>query len=549
MAYQLLGVIAFRKGDLEAAIELFSAVIANDPSNWDGYNNLGNVLCDAGRDLEAVDRLRRAVELNPGLSAAHSNLCRALASVGQIEEALEAGKQAVALDPQRPEPYLNLGTALLDCGAVREAVEYYGKAMELAPGDRNAQSNQLMALQYSADRSSQELYEAALAWGRSMPAQRPWPLHTDPEPERLKIGYVSGDLRTHPVGYAMEPILRDHDRSRVEVFCYTNAAGEDEVSARLKAHSDAWRKIAGLDDLGAAEQIRADGIHVLVDLSGHTAQNRLGVFALKPAPVQATWLGYFATTGLSQMDFILRDEPQIPAGERAYYVEQVWPLKGGGFSFDAGPEALPISLVPAKRKGHITFGCFNTLAKISGPSIQAWAAILHAVPGSVLMLNRKPFKDQAVRSLFERAFANHGIGAERLRLGASSGREAYFKLYEEVDIMLDTFPFNGGSTTYEALWMGVPVVSHRWDRMVGHFGESILAGCGHPEWIARKESEMVRIAMSLAGGLGRLEVLRRTLREELASSALCRSDICVRGLEEAYFGMWESVGKAEGKAA
>jgi predicted O-linked N-acetylglucosamine transferase (SPINDLY family) len=550
IACQLLGVVAFRAGDYQTAIDRFSEVVRGDPTNADALNNLGQVLCHAGCPTEAIEWLDKAILVSPNNPHAFCNLSRALAGVGRMEDALEAGKRAVALDPQFPEAYLNVGTVLFECGAVREAIDTYGHVLSLRSGDHLAWSNYLMALQYSSEHSAKDLFEAALAWGRSMPGPLPWRRPDEDGARRLKIGYVSGDFRAHSVGFAMEPILRGHDRSRVEIFCYSNSPIEDDHTATLRGLSDHWRAILAVDDRNAAELVHADGIDVLVDLSGHTFHNRLGVFALKPVPVQATWLGYFGTTGLSQIDFILRDQPQVPSAEHSNYVEGVWPLTDAAYGFDAGPEAPEVSPLPAVRNGHVTFGCFNNLAKVSGRCIQAWAAVLHAVPGSVLMLNRKPLGDPSVQRLFARAFATHGIGENRLRMGASKGRADYFRLYEEVDIMLDTFPFNGGTTTYEALWMGVPVISHRWDRMVGHFGESILVPCGHPEWVARKESDLIRIAVGLASDVRRLEVLRRGLREELAHSRLCRAGDCANGLEDAYFGMWDQRSRtAQGAAA
>jgi len=291
---------------------------------------------------------------------------------------------------------------------------------------------------------------------------------------------------------------------------------------------------ASVGSVDAASLIRSDRIDVLVDLSGHTAGSRLGVFALRAAPVQVTWMGYFATTGLAAMDYILRDPEQIPAGEEWQYTEKLWPLHSGAFSFDLS--SVPVGCSPGG-EGPIRFGNFNNLAKISEESLRAWAQVLKAVPDSILLLARKAYRCQSVQDRIGRSFSSFGVDPGRLRFLSTFGGVAYFELYDQVDIVLDTFPFNGGTTTYEALARGVPVVAHRWDRMAGHFAESILSKCGCSDWVASDLDEFVSIAAGLAGSRERLAVLRRELRGRLAESGLCSSKACASELEDAFFAM------------
>ena len=547
-ARQVLGIVAGQKGDLQSACDHFAHVVALDPRNADAHGNLAEALSRLDRSADSLAVFRRALALAPGSLNARVNCSLALIEQGLYGEAVETAGAALGLDPRCPQALQNLSLAQWGSGHVEEAIATLRRAVELDPGNGPAWSNLLMILQYSAAHSEEDLLTAARAWGRTMDRRRVGPLAREmPEPARLRVGYASGDLRDHPVGHGIERILSGHDPARVEVFLYATNAVEDAVTDRLKRHAKGWRNLAGLDDETAARRIAADSVHVLVDLSGHTAHHRLGVFAHRPAPVQATWLGYFATTGLPQMDYVLRDPAQIPPEEARFYTERVWTLEDAAFGYRPHPDCPDLTPLPAHQKGHVTFGCFANPAKISGGAIAAWARVLHGVPGSRMILDRKGLDDPLGRDRVLSLFSRHGIGPDRLDLGASQGHLAYMARYAEVDVVLDTFPCNGATTTYEALWMGVPVVSRRWRRMVGHFAESILGPCGHGDWVVGDVDGYVAAALALAGDLDRLSSLRASLRGELASSPLCQADDCARCLERAYEGMWREARGPEGE--
>ena len=538
MLWQVRGVAAYQRNDLPAARDHFARVVALDPENMDGQNNLAEALKRLARFGDAIPVYERALALAPDNPTTLVNYSNALLEHGRHGDAAHAARKALDLKPDWIPALQNLSLALWASGHVAEAIRIVERAVEIEPEGRAA-SNLLMFLQYSDAHAEDRLLEAAQRWGARHADERPRPDHT--APARLRIGYVSSDLREHPVGYAMEKVVAGHDRARVEVFLYTTATAQDRVSERLRGSADAWRDLAGLDAEAAAHRIEQDGIHVLIDLSGHTAHHRLDLFTRRPAPVQASWLGYFATTGLPQMDFVLRDRAQIPPHEARYYTERVWPIENASFGYEPVAGLPDVAPLPALKNGYVTFGLFANPAKVSDAAIAAWAGVLHRVPGSRMILDRKGLDDPLAADRIRAGFTRHGIDAARLSFGASRGHLAYMARYAEVDVVLDTFPCNGATTTYEALWMGVPVVSRRWGRMVGHFAESILTPLGYGAWVADDEAGYVERAVILAADLGGLATLRASLRERLAASSLCRADDCARGLEDAYEGMVEAV--------
>ena len=538
MLWQIRGVAAYQRDDLPAARDYFARGVTLDPENEDGQNNLAEALKQLARFGESIPVYERALALNPANSTTLVNYSNALLENGRHGDAVLAARQALEFKPDWVPALQNLSLALWASGHVGEAIRIVGRAVELEPEGRVA-SNLLMFLQYSAEHTEDALYDAARSWGaRHQNARTKRKVST---PVRLRIGYVSSDLRDHPVGYQIEKVVAGHDRARVEVFLYATAGVQDAVTERLRKSADGWRDLTALDAEAAARRIEDDGIHVLIDLSGHTAHHRLDIFARRPAPVQASWLGYFATTGLSQIDFVLRDRAQIPPDEAPYYTEKVWPIENASFGYEPNVGCPGLSPLPALENGFVTFGCFANPAKISDATISAWARVLLRTPGSRMILDRKGIDDPLAADRILAEFARHGVGPERLSLGASRGHLAYMARYAEVDVVLDTFPCNGATTTYEALWMGVPVISRRWGRMVGHFAESILEPLGYADWVAHDEDGYVGCAVAMTADLERLASLRASLRSTLAASPLCQAGDCARGLEDAYEGMWRTL--------
>jgi predicted O-linked N-acetylglucosamine transferase (SPINDLY family) len=413
----------------------------------------------------------------------------------------------------------------LEQGKIEEAVAACRQAVKLRPDLGEARSNLAFSLNFVDHISAGEVFETHREWdirhGRPMPDS----VYTNDRSigRRLKIGYVSADFRLHSVAYFLEPLLRSHDRGRLEVFCYSDVSAPDTATAH--------------DAL--ADRIRNDGIDILVDLAGHTSKNRLPVFARKPAPVQVTWLGYPNTTGLDAMDYRLVDAVTDPEGEAdAFASEALVRLPGGFLCYGGRDDAPAPGAAPSLETGFVTFGSFNNLAKLSGATLDVWARLLDRLPSARLLLKGKPFAEAATRAIYLDRLAERGVTADRVELVAWLPEEAHLAVYDRVDIALDPFPYNGTTTTCEALWMGVPVVTLRGDRHAGRVGASLLTQIGLNDLIADSVESYVEAAAALAGDPARLDELRHALRPRMAASRLCDGPAFAREVEGAYRTMW-----------
>ena len=369
------------------------------------------------------------------------------------------------------------------------------------------------------------------------------PLSSDGDPgRRLRVGYVSNNFREHSVAFFVEALLASHDRSKVEIFCYADIMLADEFSGRLRRHSAQWRVITGQSDAQVAELIRQDAIDILVDLAGHTARNRLLVFARKPAPVQVTYLGYCNTTGLSAMDYRFTDAlADSPGTTEHLHTEQLVRLPDCAWCYRP-PDASPaVETPPVLRSGHITFGCFNARPKITGEMLALWARLLLEMPASSLLLKNVGFGEPSARQHTRDLLAKAGIAPERVELvGRVPTLAGHLATYARVDIALDTFPYHGTTTTCEALWMGVPVITLAGRTHASRVGVSLLTTTGLPELVASSPDEYVKIAAALATDVPRLAALRTTLRTRMASSPLMDASRFARNVEAAYRQMWRT---------
>jgi predicted O-linked N-acetylglucosamine transferase (SPINDLY family) len=400
-------------------------------------------------------------------------------------------------------------------------------------------------MHYDPAIGSEMLYEEATQWWQQHGIKKvatSHPVAVSKKFGRIKIGYISPDFREHSVSYFFLPFLEYHNRDSFEIFCYSEVKREDKITHRIKELSDHWRPIAWLRDRAVAEQVRQDGIDILVDLAGHTAENRLLVFAYKPAPVQVTWLGYPNTTGMPVIDYRFTDEIADPPGEADEYHSEILMRLPDGFLCYGPPDDAPgVSGLPTHKNGRITFGSFNNLPKINPQVIGLWSRLLHQVADSRLLLKSKQFADEHVRQRFLDLFSVCGIGAERLRLLPRVASTAgHLALYHQVDIALDPFPYNGTTTTCEALWMGVPVITLRGDRHAGRVGASILTRLGLEEMIAQNEEAYVDIGVALAASMSALENLRSGLRSRMQSSVLCDGRSFARTMENTFQKVWQN---------
>ena len=528
-------------GRLEPAIAQFRQSILLKPDYADAYNNLGNAFKELGQIEPAMENYRHAISLNPQHTGAYNNLAVIFRDRNRINAAEEMVQNALRIQPDYADAYITLGNIRSWQGKPGDAVAMYEKALQLSPDHVMAHSNLLMTMNYLPRYSAQDLLTTAKDWsaqhacrisGSTPPANTP-----DPN-RRLRIGYVSGDFCSHPVGFFTEAVLAHHDKRQHEIFCYYNRSHQDDVTARLRKGADHWRVIAGQSDQDVIAGIRRDGIDILVDLSGHTQGHRLLVFSQRPAPVQLTWMGYFATTGAAGVDYIIADPYVIPPQEECHYSERVERLPHSYLCFTPPDLDIPVAPLPALSQGAVTFGCFNNPAKMTAQVIACWSHLLHTLPDARLHLKYRAFEDDGVVRDFQGSFAAHGIAAERIRFSGVSPRKEYFASHNEIDIGLDPFPFGGCTTTVDALWMGVPVVTLRGDRFAGHMGETIMMNLGQPECVADGVDDYVQKAVALARDLPRLADLRSGLRKKLLNSSLCDGATFTRDLESVYRRLW-----------
>ncbi len=540
-AYVNLGGALHMLGQVDEAIAVYRTLLQHKPQWAQAHIYLGLALNSRGKPGEAAGSFRAALALAPDSAEAHNYLGLALARSDKLDEAIASYREAIRLRPDYADAYNNLGGALAGRGDNNEAVTCHRKAVELKPDFVEAHSALLFAQLLEPDYDGRAAFAECRNWNRlhAEPLKRLIRPHANERaPERrLRIGYVSDDLRDHVTNCFFEPVLEKHDPGQFEIFCYDTFPRPDAVTERLKQLAHHWRPIAGLSDNAAAERIRKDAIDILVDLKGHTDNHRLTVFARKPAPLQVTWLGYPGTTGLAAMDYWITD--RHIADEHMtdqYQSEQLLKLPDFYMVFRPKSGELPVGPLPALKTGHVTFGSFNALAKIGPTVIALWAEVLKAVPGARLMMAAIP-DGQAHARLRER-FGQAGVSEERLILKGRAPHEEFLRLHHEVDIVLDAFPYNGTTTSLHDLWMGLPVVALAGTFHASRVGVSLLTNLGLPELIAQTPADYVRIARDLAADRPRLSALRAGLRERLRASPLMDAARFTRNLEAAYRKIW-----------
>jgi protein O-GlcNAc transferase len=533
------------QGRYEACVEAFQRAIELRPNYAEAHRGMGHGLRRLARYDEAEAAYRRALELKPDDTEICIDLGKVLGEASRYEAALDWFQRALALNPDSDTVINLLAGNLLNMGRHDEAVAAYRSGLALDPdGLFYMHSNLLMMLNYQAGGEPRQMLAEARAFGEKAARRAvPFMQHDNaPDPNRrLRVGLVSGDLGLHPVGFFLQNVLENLDPERLELFAYETTERKDALNQRLRRVVQQWRnaKVVRMTDEELARQIRADHIDILIDLAGHTGKNRLPVFAWKPAPVQVSWLGYFATTGLDSIDYILADRWVWPAGEAAHFVEKPWRLPDAYYCFSPPDEAVEVAPLPAGQTGMVTFGCFNNPNKLNIEVIALWARVLNAVADSQLFLKYKGYEGVTLIRQTSEQFARFGIAPERLRFEGRSPRDEYLAAYHHVDIALDPFPYPGGTTSIEGLWMGVPVLSMRGQRFISHQGETILHNVGLPEWIAADADDYVAKAAAFASDTQALAVLRAGLRERLLASPLCDAPRFARNFEEAMRGMWQ----------
>jgi predicted O-linked N-acetylglucosamine transferase (SPINDLY family) len=536
----LLGVIGLQSGHPESALSLVQRAVDLRPDGAIYRSNLGQVLERLGRFEDAEHAYRTAISLDPECAEAFNNLGRLLQGQDRLGEAESQFLRAIALDPGYAEPHNNIGNLLKDRGDLDGAIAAFRRAIGLRPDLSMLHSNLLLTLHYHADYSPADLAREHGQWAERhilplAPMRKPH--RNDAEPDRrLRIGYVSPDFREHAVARFMLPLLENHDRKQVELFAYADVGRPDSITAQIKARCDHWRDIGTLSDAQLADAVRDDRIDILFDLAAHSGHNRLLAFAHKPAPVQITYLAYCSTTGVDAIDYRLTDRFLDSATEdESHYAERSIRLPRCYWCYAA--PALPAKPFPTRGRppGPPTFGCLNNFAKITDATLRLWTALLQRVPEARLLVYARA---AGHRSRMRRALEQAGLSEARLAFVGRQPLERYLATYRQIDVALDPFPYTGGTTTCDALWMGVPVVTLAGRTAVSRGGATLLSNAGLPELVAHDEAHYVDIAAGLLRDTDRLAAMRRDLRPRLESSPVMDAPRFARDIESVLRDVW-----------
>ena len=541
-AYAMLGIIYGQIGKIrQAEVCLRHAIIVN-PGNIDACINHGLALLSMGLPEQAVTSYKMALHISPDNINALVGLGNAYAMQDQLTHAEASYRQVLVLDPDNKHANGNIANVLAYQGKPEEAVGYYRKALLGKPSNHGMHSNMLLCLHYISRYNPQSIFEEHRQWARNyesgVKAYSEY-ISKNNGNNKLRIGYVTPDLRGHSVAYFIEPLLRAHDRTRFEIYCYVEAKIKDNISEHLWELPDLVCVTANLTDTAVAELIHKDGIDILIDLAGHTENNRLPVFARKPAPIQVTYLGYPDTTGMNSINYRITDYWADPPGEtERFHTEVLLRMNSGFLCFQPPEESPSISQLPALVNGYITFGSFNVLTKITPEMLSIWAKLLGTVESSRLLIKNKQLSDKKLHDRIINIFQEMGIGSERIDLQGKTTKVEHMSMYSKVDIALDTFPYNGTTTTCDTLWMGVPVISMAGKTHVSRVGVSLLTCVGLEEFICTDQDDYVERAIKLSSEIDRLSILRGSLRERMKASSLCDATSFTREFEGLLSSVW-----------
>jgi len=515
------------------AVKAYAEIVAAGGSDFRIHFNYGTALMHCARFEQGRDQFSSALRYRPDSIAALTNLAGAHVNLGNPCSAEEAFRRILALRPDYPTAWVNLGVALADQGRIGEAIEALQRGFDLAPDDPAARNNLLLHLNYACTDGLglADIHQTLCAPSPSLP-RKPMP---DARGRRIRVGYVSNDFRGHSVAYFLVGILATHDRGAFEITCYSLTHAPDRMTANFVRMADHFVDLSTCSDAEAAGRIEADQIDILVDLGGHTSGGRIGIFSFRPAPIQVTYLGYPATTGCPFIDFRMVDALTDPEGSEPFATEQLVRLPAPFLCYTPNAASPDIAPLPALANGHITFGSFNQSAKISDETLDLWSRVLTGVPDSRMFIKARAFADARVCDQFLQRFAERGIDASRLTFsGLIANPQEHLAAYGRVDIALDTFPYHGTTTTCEALWMGVPVITLIGGLHAARVGYTILTAVKLEGLATTSENDFVALAAAFSEDRSQLASLRSHLRMVVANSPLCDRVRFTRGLEDAY---------------
>jgi len=539
LAHNNLANVFNQQGKFEEARRHFEAALYINPNNAVAHNNYGNMLILLGRVEEAISHFEFALAENNHYEMALNNLGNALSHQGRVEEAMQKFKEVLADSPNNVEASNNLGNLYKEQGLIEAALEAYSHALD-SPA---VFGNWMYTEQFLPNITQERLYETHSQWDEKFaaPFRTEWGnysnnLHPD---KKLTLGFVSGDFRIHPVGFFIIRVLEKLSQDN-NVICYANQYVDDDFTQRFKKTCAAWRNIYGLNHQQVAEQIRQDQVDILFDLTGHNAGNRLLVFARKPAPIQITWAGYMATTGVQAMDYLIGDPYETPIDCDAYYTEKIIRMPHSFICYEPYPDMPEPNLLPALKNGYVTFGSFNILAKITPMVVETWAKILKALPDSKLVLKASGFNCDKTKQRYLDMFETHGISADRISCRCASSRDELWLEYQQVDIQLDPFPFSGSTTTLESLWMGVPVLTLPQETFASRHSFSYLSNIGLTDFVASDVENYIQIATAWSHRLEELSRIRQDLRTRMAESPLCDAETFGKELYKKLREVWQT---------
>jgi len=540
------------RGQLDRARVAFERILELDPKHGRAAHSLGFIAMQRGNYAEALVELERAARLGHDTAQVENNWGVSLRSLGRHAESIPHFRKAVKLDSKFAQGWGNLGEVLITEGDAWEASEALRRALTLAPELMGTRQALIFSQNYMPDIDPPTQTRTAKLFGEfvAQSAQPPTFYRNDPNPDRrLRVGLVSADFANHSVPRFLVGFFGHIDREQIEFHAYSNGTRSDAMTERLTSVIPKWTQIDKLDDAAAARTIAMNEIDVLFDLSGYTAGNRLPMFAYKPAPIAATWLGYSGTTGMPGIDYVVSDSVTAPADEEALFSEKPWRMPDAYLCFTP-PRTMPdVVPPPGLNSGRITFGSFNSLNKLNEPVIALWAEIIKTVPGARLIIKSSTTSNLVTNERVLHQFAAAGFRPEQLIvLRHESSEASHLSAYGKIDICLDPFPYNGTTTTCEALIMGVPVVTLKGDRFIAHVGESILRTAGLPHLVAQDRADYVRIAKELASDVNRLAADRATLRDRFMASPMCDAPRFARNFENAIRGMWREWCATQGRA-
>lgn len=538
-----LGNMLHETGQLELAEKSFRRALKASPGNVQSMSNLAHVLQDRGLIEEALSLYDQAVALEPLNVALIYNRIDALQELGDLEGAERQARELISIAPQYAMAHAQLAGILMDSGLYPESVASYENALKIDPENEKILSHLIFALNYQPTLDLAYALDLARRFGDLCHEKRPL-VHQhwtgNASTEVLRVGIVSPDLRNHPVGHFLEGVLGEINPERVCLVGLPTQNVEDDLTDRIRPFFKEWRAISGLSDQDAVSVVRELGLHIVLDLSGHTGGNRLSLFAHRMAPVQASWLGYFATTGIREMDYVIADDVSLPKEFESHFTEAIFRLPKTRLCFTKPKVGFPVNELPALSSGFITFGSTSNLLKINGTVIDLWSKILLSVPNGRLLLQAKQFSSEARRKQISAEFFARGVRLEQLLLEPPASRSEYFKTYNRIDICLDPFPYPGGTTTAEALWMGVPVLTLNGSTFLSKQGVGILSAVGLESWVAKDCDDYLNRAVDFSSDVDGLARIRNDLRQMAVASPLFDSHRFAKHLEDALWSMWMS---------